>query len=111
MAEKYITKNKRVRAESGEMVEVSTKYRIDADFVPENINEVCLEFIVNYCKANKEVDWLKETANKFIIDKKEVERRYPFVKLRADFMNKFFPSKVKGKAEKAPNMYDLINSL
>ena len=111
MAE-YKTKKKRVRAENGEMVEVSTEYRVDADFIPERINEVSLDFIINYCKANKEVAWLKETAEKTKTDKHGKVMRYPFVNLRADFMNKFFPDKVVGKKdEQKETMYDIIGNL
>ena len=115
MAEEWITKTKRVRVQdgehAGEMAEVATKFRVDADFIPDDINQVSLEFIINYCKAHKEVKWLKETAEKTITDKQGKVRDYPFVNLRSDFMKKFFSDKVKGKAEKKPTMYDLIKAL
>lgn len=100
----YITKVTTKKDEEGNNVKVETKYRIDADFVPSSINEVCLEFMMNYCKAKKEGAWLIEKANTTITDKQGKERDYPFVNLRADFMNKFFPSALKGNtpAEKNP---------
>lgn len=104
MAEKYITKTKKVKG-----VEVSTKYRIDAAFKPKEIGEISLEFIENYCVANGETDWLIEEANiteYTVIRNKGKEDEfeevvacdnYPFVNLRKDFALKFFPGIIKGK--------------
>lgn len=103
MAEKYITKSKKVKGEK-----VETTYRIDADFVPQSANEICMEFVENYCVAHNEIEWLLEevniTAYAVIRDKgKPTERtevvkcdNYPFVNLRKDFIAKFFPKIIKG---------------
>lgn len=106
MAEKFITKVKKVKGE-----EVSTKYRIDAAFVPEKIGEISMEFIENYCVANKETDWLLEEVN--ITEYSVVRNKgkddayteivkcdnYPFVNLRRDFTLKFFPKIIKNDDE------------
>lgn len=106
MAEKYITKSKKVK---GEVIE--TTYRIDADFKPTAIGEISMEFIENWCVANNEVNWLLDEINiteyAVIRDKgKPTERKeivktdnYPFVNLRKDFVMKFFPSIMKPKKE------------
>ena len=89
MAAEYITKLVS-RKKDGATVKEEVKYRVDADFVPENPNQVCLEFMMNYCKAHNEGDWLIATASKTIPGKNGTTKDYPFVSLRADFMNKFF---------------------
>lgn len=116
----YITKVKKVRGE-----EVKTTYRVDAAFKPAEIGEICIEFIENYCVANDKIDWLvkkvnttayeverkdKETGKKF----KEVVScdNYPFVNLRRDFVEEFFPSILKGKSgNTAETFKDKINRL
>lgn len=75
-------------------------YRIDADFTPTDINDICIEFMENYCIAKKETEWLVDTVSKRIVDKKGKERDYPFVSLRADFVKKFFPEIIKGEDKK-----------
>lgn len=100
MAEpQYITKRKKVK---GEVVE--TRYRVDADFIPQEANEICAEFIENYCVAHNEIAWLLDTVNKTSY---QVVRNagksdeytetvncdnYPFPMLRKDFITKFFSS-------------------
>lgn len=103
MAEKWITKSKKVK---GEVIE--TRYRVDAGFKPTEIGEISMEFIENYCVANNEIDWLLDEVNTttytVVRDKgktsehKEVVScdNYPFVNLRRDFVEKFFPSIIKG---------------
>lgn len=97
-----------------------TIYNIDADFIPSAINEICIEFIEAYCEANNKIEWLVETVskkksfevpvyakgkkdkdgNKIQIGTKVRTVDYPFVSIRADFVNEFFPSILKGEPEK-----------
>lgn len=116
MAEKWITKSKKVK---GEVIE--TKYRIDAGFKPTEISEISMEFIENWCVANNEVEWLLEEVN---ITEYGVKRKdkttgeeytevvkcdnYPFVNLRKDFVEKFFSYILKGK--KADTWKDKLNA-
>lgn len=118
MAAEYITKKKKVK---GEVVE--TTYRVDAGFKPSEISEVCIEFIENYCVANKKIDWLLEKVNttSYEVERKDKETgakfmetvqcdNYPFVNLRKDFVEKFFPSIIKGNT--SPETFkDKINRL
>ena len=84
-------------------------YRVDSAFVPNDISEICLEFIENYCEAHDEIDWLCDTVSKTITDKNGKKRDYPFVNVRADFVKTFFPDIVKGKGGGKPvSMKDRI---
>ena len=93
MAAKYVTKEHKNKA--GELI--STKYRVDADFVPQKASDITPEFIENYCVANDEVAWLVEAVQKKITDKNGKKRDYPFVNLRADFVAKYFPDLAAAK--------------
>lgn len=102
MAEQYISithKNK-----SGEVKTI--KYRVDAGFVPTRLDEICEEFIQNYCLANDKEDWLdnqynskekfvvkkeKRTINKVVYKKGETyETDKSFISIRRDFGKEFF---------------------
>lgn len=116
MAEKFktITHKVKVLDEAGKPVkdengkfqwkQVSKKYRVDADFVPTAVEEICIDFIDNYVEANDEGEWLvselvkKETYKNG--DKKGQEKDISFVTLRSVFTNKFFPEIVKGAGKK-----------
>lgn len=106
MAEKFVTKTKVVKGE-----EVTTTYRVDPAFKPAAIGEISMEFIENYCVANSEIEWLLATINttSYQVERKDKETgrtytetvscsNYPFVNLRKDFVKKFFPAIIKGKA-------------
>lgn len=107
MAETYITKTKVVKGET-----IKTQYRVDAEFEPETIGDICMEFIENYCVANNQIDWLLDEINiteyTVIRDKgkateyEEVVKcdNYPFVNLRRDFVEKFFKKIIKGDDDK-----------
>lgn len=108
MAEQWITKSKRAKG-----VTVETKYRVDAEFIPKKANDICMEFIVNYCEANNETKWLLEEVNisSYIVERKDKVtgetytetvkcNNYPFVNLRKDFIGKFFPSLLSNSTKK-----------
>lgn len=108
MAEQWITKSKKVNGET-----VETKFRIDAEFIPKKTNDICMEFIMNYCEANNETDWLLEEVNttSYTVERKDkatgktftkvVEcNNYPFVSLRRDFITKFFPQLINQSAKR-----------
>lgn len=94
----YITKKHKNK--NGE--EVSIDYRIDAEFVPTKISEICEEFIQNYVEANNQVDWLitQYEAKEEAVSKRDTKKRKEgekylqqksFVSIRSDFVDKFFP--------------------
>lgn len=91
--------------------EVIKKYHIEPSFIPKKIDEICEEFIQNYCEANGEEDWLidqysqKEPVyikdkndKKKIVEVKEQDKS--FVSIRSAFANKFFPDIIVGAPEK-----------
>ena len=86
---------------------VEKPYRIDAEFVPTEIDEICIDFIDNYVEANNKGEWLvselmkKETYKKG--DKKGQEKDISFVSLRSAFAHEFFPQIIKGKADSEEN--------
>lgn len=114
MAKEYITKSHMVKDEDGTKRKVSVDYRVDADFVPTSISEICVEFMIEYCFAHGEGDWLDDEASKKvqITTKKGTvsERNTPFVTLRAKFTEKFFPEIIKGEKEKGPSTLDKIRA-
>lgn len=67
------------------------EYIVDATYQPTTSADICYEFIENYCYEKKQMKWLVDTLQKSIVDKNGKTRSYPFVNLRADFVNKFFP--------------------
>lgn len=73
--------------DSGERIKHEVKYRIDADFKPTSIRDICKEFIENYCVANNATDWLVEAVDKTDANGKPVH----FNVVRSDFVDKFFP--------------------
>lgn len=115
MAEKYITIKHKVKKldadgnpiknEKGNFVwqTVEKQYRVDADFKPTSIDEICAEFIDNYVEAHNEGEWFvsvleqKETYKKG--EKKGEEKDISFVTIRSAFANKFFSEIIKGKPE------------
>lgn len=87
--------------------EKETKYRIDPDFIPTKVEEICEDFIINYCEANGKESWLEAqyTATekkKKKVDGVVVEEEQPksFVSIRSAFMDEFFNGIRKGKKEK-----------
>lgn len=93
------------------------------------------EDIIEWCKANNQVEWLKATAKTtikhpiypkvphksktgkatMISDKKAEpigykEERISFVELKSAFIDKFFPAQKNEKAKK-PTFYDIIDAL
>ena len=75
-----------------------------------NYKDMRIEDIIEWCKANKEVDWLKDTASKtFVKDGKE--RRISFIELKLEFVKKFMPEIAPKAQAKKPTMYELIAKL
>lgn len=84
-------------------------YRVDAGFIPKRIDEICEDFIQNYCIANDKEDWLdsqySEQEDKTITNKKTgkiTKKKQPksFVSIRSAFAKEFFPNIIIGKQEK-----------
>ena len=60
-----------------------------------------LDDIIDWCKENNEVDWLK----------KENAKKPTFIQLKVAFAKKFMPEIMPKAKEKKPSMYDIINAL
>ena len=113
--EMYITKNYTKRV-NGENQTIETKYRIDAEFVPSKANEICSEFIKNYCisKGKESIQWYidkleeeKETVNEKTNTTEKV--KLTAFEIRKAFIEKYFPTLLK--KEKKNSREDLINEL
>lgn len=96
------------------------------DYKSMNIND-----IIDWCKANNQVEWLKAEAAKKVeykvyprvkgedgklkVDKSQpykVEMRpISFIQIKKNFVDKFMPEIAPTKKDKKPNMFDLIASL
>lgn len=111
MAAKYITISHKTK--QGNTKEI--KYRVDSDFVPEKITDICNEFIENYCFDKEQDEWLfkeygkREKRNKKVknadgsVSETQVEQDISFVTLRSDFVNQFFPNIIVGSGTKKTN--------
>lgn len=96
----------------------------------ENINDITIDYIIDYCKEHDEVKWLKATAaetieckvyprikkdGKSVADKSQepkIETRpVSFIQIRNAFTEKFMPEFAPKRKPKAPTMYDRIASL
>jgi len=87
--------------------EKEKKYRVDPDFVPSKVEEICEDFIINFCEANGKEAWLEAQYNSKEMKKKKVdgveikeEQPKSFVSIRSAFMDEFFNGIRKGKKEK-----------
>jgi hypothetical protein len=96
---------------NGKTAQVEATYRVDLDFVPDDINDICEEFIQAYCVAQGDEAWLYEQYTTKIDckirdkdDKKKIikveKREQPFINIRKNFAIKYFPTCIKGKPEK-----------
>lgn len=97
----------------------------------ESINSIKIEDIIEYCKENNQIEWLKKTAHEKETRKKtkkvtttnengeavekevveEVETEISFITLRSRFVEAFMPEIKKGSKSKKATFRDLIDSL
>ncbi len=99
------------------------QYRIDAEFKPTAIKEICIECIENYCVANGETAWLlaeldaktthKHKNGETITDKDGQPKLFSlsFPEIRSDFTNKFFKEIIKGEPETVSKLEELRKRL
>ena len=76
-----------------------------------NYKDMKIEDIIDWCKANSQVEWLKETASKTFSTEDGKERRISFIELKLEFVKKFMPDIAPKSKPKKPSMYDLIAKL
>ena len=94
-----------------------------------------IEDIINWCKENNQVEWLKaevekkvpykvfprktvvgeDGKKKSVVDKTQeptIEQRpISFIQIKTDFTRKFMPEIAPKQKEKKPTMYDIIKAL
>lgn len=86
----------------------------DPSYVPEHIDDICFEYIANFCKAKGADDkaWLKNVGSSMVFSEaKQKETRISFIGIRKAFVQKYFPNLAPQAKEKKPTMYDIIDSL
>ena len=73
MAEQTITKTHKNK----DGTVVSKTYRVDPEFVPTSINDICEEFMINYVIATGNQDWLAQQykEKEDVIAKKTTKNR------------------------------------
>ena len=76
-----------------------------------NYKDMRIEDIIEWCKANKQVDWLKETAAQQFTTKEGKARNITFIELKLAFVKKFMPEIAPKAQAKKPTMYELIAKL
>jgi len=70
-----------------------------------------LDDIINWCKANNQVAWLKAEAAKTCVNKKGETHPINFIQLKKAFVDKFMPEIAPKATKKAPTMFDKIAAL
>lgn len=75
-----------------------------------NYQTMKIEDIIEWCKANNQVAWLKETAGK-TYSTENGERRISFIELKLEFVKKFMPELAPKSQGKKATMYDIIAAL
>ncbi len=68
---------------------------------PEDITQ---EFMINYCKENGQIEWLKEQVQKTYVDKKGKTRRVTWMQVRSNFQAKFFPKETTSFFDRVMNL-------
>lgn len=70
--------------------------------------------IVEWCKANNQVEWLKKKVETPVEDKdkdgNEFKRDISFIEIKRDFAEKFMPE-IAPKKTKKPSMKDIVAAL
>ena len=98
-------------------------------------NDITIENIIDYCKENGKVDWLKKEAAKTVdykvyprvkkvnedgktvsvADKSQKptikKEKISFIQIKKAFCEEFMPEKLPEKKDKKPTMYELIAKL
>jgi hypothetical protein len=98
--------------------------------------DITIDYIINYCKENNQVEWLKAKAKEttiqerytgkvrgknkagkecWLVDKnspkEKVKAPITFIEIKKAFCEKFMPEIIPQAKDKAPSMYDRIAAL
>lgn len=91
--EKYeiIKSYKKKDKETGEVIEVKTTYNTDPKFKPSKPEQICEEFIINYCKDDDEkAEWLFKQYEEIVKDKNGKAVKKSFLQIRKEFIELYF---------------------
>lgn len=81
---------------------ITTEYCIDADFIPKSHEEICFEYIENFCNYElnggdiEKLEWFVNITEKEIT-KKDKTRKLNHSEIKKEFIRKYFPKLVKEK--------------
>lgn len=67
--------------------------------------------IIEWCKANNQVEWLKKVASTPIEEEGKPARKITFIELKYNFADKFMKEILPPKKPKKPTMFELIENL
>lgn len=79
-----------------------------------NYKKMNFNDIVEWCKANNQVEWLKSIVATTVVDEKdgvEFERDITFIEIKKAFAKKFMPEILPVPKEKKPSMKDILAAL
>jgi hypothetical protein len=76
-----------------------------------NYQTMKLENIIDWCKENKQVAWLKATAATTYTNEDGSTRKITFFEIKKAFAEKFMPEILPKAKVKKPSMYDIIAAL
>ena len=76
-----------------------------------NYKTMTINDIIDWCKDNNQVAWLKTEIKKTYKTKAGVEYRITFIQLKKAFVTKFMPEILPVAQTKKPTMYDIIEAL
>ena len=82
--------------------------------IPQNINEIDGEFVVDYCKAQGQaaVDWLKGVyARPPKQDKNGNLREISFIEVRNEFARQYFPALMPTSKARKKTIKNLLDNL
>ena len=79
---------------------------------PNPYSKYTQDYIIDYCKKNKKLDWLVAQVEAEDVDKKGKKHKRSFMSIRANFVKEFFPEVVPASAKKnTTSFYDRVMAL
>jgi hypothetical protein len=79
--------------------------------IPTKAAEIDSKYMVDYCLANKQIDFLKAEVNKTMVCKDGSERPNSIFNVRSAFIDKFMPEIKTVAKPKKPTLKDLLKDL
>lgn len=76
-----------------------------------NYKDMTIDDIIQWCKDNKQVDWLKATAAKTFPKEDGTTRKITFIELKLEFVREFMADIAPKAKPKKPSMFDKIGAL